>query len=94
MTAKSKHTARRHTGLVRRAGLAPAVAGVATEIRDLIEAARSQVSVTANLALVNLYWNIGRIITQDVQRNERRAGYGTDLLARPAETLTQEYGQG
>lgn len=64
------------------------------EIRSLIEMSRHHVAVTANLALVNLYWNIGRIVTQDIQRNEKRAGYGEQLVEEVARVLTQEYGQG
>jgi predicted nuclease of restriction endonuclease-like (RecB) superfamily len=64
------------------------------EIRSLIEMSRHHAAVTANLALVNLYWNIGRIITQDIQKNEKRAGYGSQLLNRLASELTKEYGQG
>jgi hypothetical protein len=41
------------------------------DIRSLIETSRHHAAVTANLALVSLYWNIGRIITQDIQKNER-----------------------
>ncbi|OHB66073.1 MAG: hypothetical protein A2Y77_17580 [Planctomycetes bacterium RBG_13_62_9] len=79
---------------MRRIGPGPAIATVATEIRDLIEAARSHVSVTANLAMVNLYWNIGRVITQDIQKNEKRAEYGATLLRALATILIQEYGAG
>lgn len=64
------------------------------EIRSLIEMSRHHVAVTANLALVNLYWNIGRIVTQDIQKNERRAGYGEQLLDSLAKSLIQEYGRG
>ncbi len=64
------------------------------EIRSLIEMSRHHAAVTANLALVNLYWNIGRIITQDVQKNEKRAGYGEQLLDSLAQSLIQEYGRG
>jgi hypothetical protein len=64
------------------------------EIRSLIEMSRHHAAVTANLALVNLYWNIGRIITQDIQMNEKRAGYGAQLLENLGWKLTQEYGQG
>lgn len=64
------------------------------EIRSLIETSRQHVAVTANLALVNLYWNIGRIITQDILKNEKRAEYGTQLLEMLASELTKEYGQG
>jgi len=64
------------------------------EIRSLIEMSRHHAAVTANLALVNLYWNIGRIITQDIKKNEKRAGYGEQLVEEVARVLTQEYGQG
>jgi predicted nuclease of restriction endonuclease-like (RecB) superfamily len=64
------------------------------EIRSMIEAARHQVAATANLALVNLYWNIGRVVTQEVQRNEKRAGYGEQLLVGLATLLTEVYGAG
>ena len=64
------------------------------EIRSLIEMSRHHAVVTANLALVNLYWNIGRIITQDIQKNEKRAGYGEQLLESLAASLTREYGKG
>lgn len=85
---------KKNTGLTRSNIHVPAVAKMATEIRNLIEAARSHVSVTANLALVNLYWNIGRIITRDIQENEKRAGYGEQLIDRLSESLTRDYGQG
>jgi predicted nuclease of restriction endonuclease-like (RecB) superfamily len=64
------------------------------EIRRMIEAARHRVATAANLTMVNLYWNIGRVITQDIQRNEKRAEYGSQLLERLAEYLTKEYGRG
>jgi hypothetical protein len=64
------------------------------EIRAIIEQSRNHVAYTANLSLVNLYWNIGRIVTQDIQKNEKRAGYGEQLLGGLAKVLTQEYGQG
>jgi len=91
---KTKETTpKRNTALVR-GGLVPTVAKMATEIRALIEAARSHVSVTANLALVSLYWNIGRIITQDMQKNEKRAEYGTQLVEQLSTALTRDHGQG
>ncbi len=74
--------------------LVPAVTKVATEIRDLIEAARHHVSVTANLAMVSLYWNIGRIITREMQEDETRAGYGEKLVERLGAVLSQDYGSG
>lgn len=43
---------------------------------------------------MNLYWNVGRIITQDIQKNEKRAEYGVQLLSGLAGILTREYGEG
>ncbi len=64
------------------------------EIRSLIETSRHRVAVTANLTLVNLYWNIGRVITQDIQRNAKRAEYGEMLLESLAQALINDYGKG
>ncbi len=64
------------------------------EIRSLIEISRHHAAITANLALVNLYWNIGRIITQDIQKNEKRAEYGEQLIEELARELGKEYGSG
>ncbi|OHB64739.1 MAG: hypothetical protein A2Y76_11010 [Planctomycetes bacterium RBG_13_60_9] len=94
MKAKKETKPRKTADLVRRDGLVPTVAVLATEIQDLIETARSHVSVTANLAMVNLYWNIGRIIAEDIQKNEKRAGYGEQLLEGLSDVLTREYGPG
>lgn len=66
---------------------------VLPEIRQLIDVSREHVVSTANLTLVWLYWNIGRLITEDIQRN-KRAGYGDQLLRRLAALLTREYGTG
>lgn len=67
---------------------------ILSEIRSLIEMSRYHAAVTANLALVNLYWKIGQVITQDIQKNEKRAEYGEQLLDSLAKSLTQEYGRG
>jgi len=64
------------------------------EIRSMIDQSRHHVATTADLTLVHLYWNIGRVITQDIQKNEKRAGYGEQLLVGLAKALTQEYGRG
>jgi hypothetical protein len=94
MTAKKKPQARKNTSLVRSGSLVPAIARVTAEIRDLIEAARCHVSVTANLALVNLYWNIGRVLAQEIQKDEIRAEYGEKLVERLGSVLSQDCGNG
>ena len=72
----------------------PGFARVLPEIQSLIEAARQHVVSTANLTLVWLYWNVGRVITQDIQKNQKRAGYGEQLLRGLAEVLIRQYGSG
>jgi len=72
----------------------PGFARVLPEIQSLIEAARQHIVSTANLTLVWLYWNVGRVITQDIQKNLKRADYGEQLLLALAERLTALYGRG
>ena len=74
--------------------LARAVEGLLPEIRGLIEEARHRAVTAANLSMVTLYWNVGRVITRELQRNAKRAGYGEGLLGSLAERLAQEYGRG
>lgn len=94
MATGKKTNARKSTRLLQRGSPVLVIDSVATEIPGLIESARSHVSITANLAMVNLYWNIGRIITQEIQREETRAGYGDTLVERLASILTEDYGNG
>jgi predicted nuclease of restriction endonuclease-like (RecB) superfamily len=75
-------------------GVAKAVENLLPEIRTLIEEARQRAVTAANLAMVALYWNIGRVITTEIQSTPGRAGYGEGLLARLGERLNHEYGSG
>jgi len=63
-------------------------------ICTIINQARSQVRQTVNAAMVLAYWQIGRLIIEDEQVKQERAGYGQQLLKRISEQLTQEYGKG
>lgn len=72
---------------------APRIA-VLPQIRSLIHDAQYHAVTAANLAMVSLYWNIGRIVAEDIQKNEKRAEYGERLLEQLAERLTDEYGRG
>jgi predicted nuclease of restriction endonuclease-like (RecB) superfamily len=67
---------------------------VLPQVQSLIEASRQHVISTANLTLVWLYWNVGRVITEDIQQNQKRAGYGEQLLRGLAEVLIRQYGSG
>jgi predicted nuclease of restriction endonuclease-like (RecB) superfamily len=64
-----------------------------SDIRALIESARTRVAQATNSALVLLYWSIGNRIRRDALR-EQRAGYGERIVATLSRQLTAEYGSG
>jgi hypothetical protein len=63
-------------------------------LRDIIHNARTQAYRAVNLAMVEAYWNIGRLIVEEEQAGKSRAGYGTRLLEGLAQRLTGEFGRG
>jgi len=67
---------------------------VLPQVQALIEASRQHVVSTANLTLVWLYWNVGRVITNDIQQHSGRADYGDQLLKSLATLLTEQHGKG
>ncbi len=85
------------SALIKRRAAKPDLSGlsrVLPQIQTLIEASRQHVVSTANLTLVWLYWNVGRVITVDIQKNAKRAGYGQQLLSGLADVLIRQYGSG
>ena len=60
----------------------------------LIEDARRRVASVANVALVYTYYEIGRMIVEDEQGGNRRAGYGEKTLEDLSSTLTDRFGRG
>jgi predicted nuclease of restriction endonuclease-like (RecB) superfamily len=71
-----------------------AVTALLPQIRSLIEAARHRAVMAANLSMVSLYWNIGRVINTELQKAPGRADYGSQLIERLAANLSREYGRG
>ena len=63
-------------------------------LRDIIHNARTQAYRSVNHAMVEAYWNIGRLIVEEEQAGKSRAGYGTHLLEDLALRLTGEFGRG
>jgi predicted nuclease of restriction endonuclease-like (RecB) superfamily len=79
------------TAIVKRVtGVAPTLL---TDIRSLVDQARTQVAVAVNSELVLLYWQIGTRIRQDIL-HEKRAGYGEQIVSALGRQLTAEYGPG
>jgi len=63
------------------------------EVKNVLELARSQAYAAVNFAMVEAYWNIGRLIVER-QGGEERAEYGKRLMQYLAECLTRDYGRG
>lgn len=63
------------------------------DLRELILSARQTVARGVNVALVTLYWQIGRRIHQDILK-EKRAEYGEEILPTLSAKLIPEFGGG
>ena len=55
--------------------------------------ARNKVYQTANFAMVEAYWNIGKSIIKE-QGGDEKAAYGTGLLKELSEQMTRDFGKG
>lgn len=62
-------------------------------VRAIIANARASVYVSANAALVEAYWNVGREIVEK-QGGVAKAKYGEGLVKGLAVKLTTEFGSG
>ena len=56
--------------------------------------ARRNVAIQVNNELITAYWNIGRVIVEYEQDNNKRAEYGQKTLKLLSRTLTKEFGKG
>lgn len=63
------------------------------EIKGLINSSRNRVYSVVNIEMLNLYWNIGKII-MEIQQGNERAAYGDTVLVKLSEKLTNEFGKG
>lgn len=63
-------------------------------IAAIIHQARNQVRQTVNQAMVQSYWEIGRLLVEDEQQGESRAEYGKAVLQNVSERLTAMFGKG
>ena len=63
------------------------------EIKEILISARNKVYQTANFAMVEAYWNIGKSIIEEQGGNEK-AEYGTGLLKELSKQMTQDFGKG
>lgn len=64
-----------------------------SNIKELIEKSRNKVYIVVNIEMLNLYWDIGKII-MEIQQGDERAAYGETVLEKLSEKLTAEFGKG
>ncbi len=65
-----------------------------SNIRELLNQGRKQVFQAVNAAMVQTYWEIGRLIVEDEQQGQARAEYGKGVLKTLSTALTNEFGKG
>ena len=62
-------------------------------IKQLIEQGKQQIAISVNTTMSMLYWQIGKMINDDVLQNQR-AEFGKQIVSTLSRHLTQEYGDG
>ena len=65
-----------------------------SDIKQILEQARSKARSAVNSAMVEAYWLIGRRIVEEEQRGESRAEYGKRLIEDLSTALTSDFGKG
>ena len=49
-------------------------------VREILDAAKSNVARSVNTEMVRAYWQVGQAIVEDEQQGEERAGYGEQII--------------
>ena len=69
------------------------IKGLYNDIAGLIDNTKEKVYRSVNTELINLYWNIGRTIKEDIIKKER-ADYGKKIIDNLSKVLVENYGRG
>lgn len=64
------------------------------EIRTVLESARASAYRAVNSAMVQAYWQVGRLIVEHEQGGRKRAAYGEAVLTDLSHRLTADFGKG
>jgi hypothetical protein len=64
------------------------------EIRSVLESARAGAYRAVNAAMVQAYWQVGRLIVEHEQGGRKRAAYGEAILDDLSRRLTADFGRG
>lgn len=63
-------------------------------VAEILQKARSNACRAVNFAMVEAYWQVGRMIIKEEQEGKKRAGYGEALIRSLSERLTLDFGKG
>lgn len=64
------------------------------EIRAVLDSARTGALRAVNAAMVQAYWNVGRLIVEHEQGGTKRAAYGETVMEDLARRLSADFGRG
>ena len=62
-------------------------------IKELIEQSKQQLAISVNATMSMLYWQIGKRINEDVNRQNRAESYGKQIVATVWRQLETDYGK-
>jgi DUF1016 N-terminal domain len=63
-------------------------------VQELIKSAQTVVVKNVNTTMLLTYFEIGRMIIEDEQNGEKRAGYAKEILVKLSAYLSKEFGRG
>ena len=61
---------------------------------NLVRSAQQKINRQINLTMVQTYFDIGKMIVENEQKGDERAEYGTQLITKLSQVLTEEFGSG
>lgn len=64
------------------------------DIKNILHNSRTHLQQSINTAMVQTYWNIGKIIVEHEQNGNKKAQYGKRQLEQISGSLTKEFGKG
>lgn len=64
------------------------------EVHTILDEAKSKTFEAANNIMTYAYWNVGKRIIEQEQKGNRKAKYGSYLIKRLSQELSDEYGTG
>jgi predicted nuclease of restriction endonuclease-like (RecB) superfamily len=67
-----------------------AIESLYKEVKYIIDEARNTAYKAANFAMVQAYWNIGKVIVEEEQLGSDRAAYGQELIKQLATKLAEQ----